>query len=238
MLSTHHSLANCNRYAQQEIVTIFVGKERKLYRLHKDLLRNRSPYFATRLKDCWDGTQAEIELTHVSTRSFEVAIDWMYSESVPEYVPKKIGDKGPLLIDLAELYQVADLLMITQLQNQLVDTELHDARELENHWTLAGVVSAHVHGVTHTPLYQLILKDYVKHMLDEPLGVNAFRNKTAILQEHPQAAIDVLHTIHDYNRSKWAYPCNGNFCEFHVHPDGQICDSSSESPPNKKIKRP
>lgn len=135
------------------------------YLLHKDLLRDRSPYFATRLKDCWDGRQDEIELTGVSTWAFEVVIDWMYSGVVPDYVSKESGGRGPLLDVLPELYHAADVLMMTQLQNELVDTYLAHGRQSGGAWTLTGVRSAHVYEIVHTPLYQLVLKSCVRNLM-------------------------------------------------------------------------
>lgn len=205
------------------------------YLLHKDLLRDRSPYFATRLKDCWDGKQDEIELTGVSTRAFEVVIDWMYSGVVPDYVSKESGGRGPLLDVLPELYHAADVLMMTQLQNELVDTYLVHGRQSGGAWTLTGVRSAHVYEIVNTPLYQLILKSCVRNLMKAPTESDKFDEKVAAIEQHSQAVLDVLRIINKYQHEQWSNPWKGDWCEFHIHPEGETC-GSQRTPPNKRIK--
>lgn len=228
-------LLTTRRYARKEMITVLVGEKRTPYLLHKDLLMDSSPYFATRLKDCWDGKQVEIEQINVSTRAFEVIIDWMYSGVVPDYATQVSDNLSSFADRLPEMYRAADVLMMTKLQNRLVDANLASSRQKPSSWSFLGVANAHLWEITHTPLYQLILKSRTKRLVDEPRESDEFEDATDHVRPYPEAVMDVLRMTNKYLTEKWSKPCEGDWCEFHIHPDGETCDTQG-APPNKKIK--
>lgn len=159
----------------------------------------------------------------MSIRAFEVAIDWMYTGRVPDYVANESGGRGPLAAELPELYHAADLLMMIELQNQLIDTDLSAENREGLVWGLRSVADAHAYEILHTPLYQLILRDCAKHLVNDPLSRDKFDAEMAAVREYPQAVLDMFRAFNDYHNSNWPYPHEDDWCKFHIHPDGQEC---------------
>lgn len=159
----------------------------------------------------------------------------MYFAGVLDYVINAPGGRRERVCDIPELYHAADVLMATRLQNQLVDMQLARARQTKGHCDLRAVRDAHVHMVTRTPLYQLIFKSCVKRLADSPTESEEFEWQTVQLGRYPGAVLDVLRMTNKHLKEKWSDPWVGDWCEFHIHPDGERCDSQHQ-PPSKRIK--
>jgi len=159
----------------------------------------------------------------------------MYFAGVLDRAIHAPGSRRECVWNVPELYHAADVLMITKLQNQLVDTCLAAARQMKRHWRLKTVRDAHTHMVMHTPVYQLILRSCVKWLVDSPTESDEFARETVQLEGYPEAVLDLLRMTNRCLREKWSDPWVGDWCEFHIHPDGERCDPQHQSP-SKRIK--
>lgn len=62
---------------------MLIGSTKHRYFVHKSLLAAKSLFFRTMFKECWDGEKEEVELAQIHKEGFEVALNWMYSGSLP-----------------------------------------------------------------------------------------------------------------------------------------------------------
>lgn len=54
------------------------------------MLVAKSPFFATCLKDCWNGNTNKVQLKDEVPSAFEVLVDWLYTESLPSHLFQKL----------------------------------------------------------------------------------------------------------------------------------------------------
>ncbi|KAI4616874.1 hypothetical protein J4E83_006456 [Alternaria metachromatica] len=67
-----------------EIVTIFVGPEKKRYNLHKDIICHHSEYFRVAYNGRWKEADEGVTLEDVEVPVFNVFVHWLYTQQVPE----------------------------------------------------------------------------------------------------------------------------------------------------------
>ncbi|KAI4685085.1 hypothetical protein J4E81_008897 [Alternaria sp. BMP 2799] len=86
--------------AQGEIVTIFIGPEKKRYNIHKDIICHHSEYFRTAFNGHWKESDEGVTLEDVEVEVFNVFVHWLYAQSLPvksrdfAHIARDKGDKG------------------------------------------------------------------------------------------------------------------------------------------------
>lgn len=61
------------------MVKVYVGQERQLFTVHKELLVTESSYFEAALKKEWhEGQTREVELTNEKAYAFNLFAEWLY----------------------------------------------------------------------------------------------------------------------------------------------------------------
>ena len=204
---------------------MLVGPDRTCFKLHKDLLCDKSVYFEARLKDCWDGTKPKIDLPDISLAHFEIIVDWLYTGRIPDHFLKvdESTNRPPLWSMIEALYKAADTLMLTEFQNKLVDLDLADSRKSGSTWWLESLAKHHEMELTHTPFYKMVLRSSVKHFVENPRSEDDFESVLSSLVNYPQGSIDILREINLFNRKPWPPVHQEDKCEFHIHVDEQKC---------------
>lgn len=212
-------------FATGPIVAIIVGPQEQLFHIHKQVLVDKCPYFAFRLKDCWDGKIGEpLKIEDVNVEGFKEVVNWLYSGTLPQ-ATKSLDDKWSRSIKSA--YKVADQLAMTNLQNMLIDSKLEYFKTQNVAYTLNAVRYVWDAQLSHTPYYQMVLKSSVRRFMTKQLDEEEVVYQTAKMMSHPQAVVDVLRVINEYNKKAWINVAYGNPCEYHIHPDGKRCDGPS-----------
>lgn len=174
--------AEGSSFTQQKIITVCVGPKKKPFQLHRQLLIDKSPYFETRLKACWEGSADKLELDDFSVEGFEIVVDWMYTNEIPERLRCSQERDSDAIVNalhtlLLPAYQAADMLMIADLQNKLVDLEIELFHAEGQTWSIRRVKTLHRLNLAHTPYYDLVIKSSVGTLSNLPLTK---RNATTI----------------------------------------------------------
>lgn len=103
-------------FTASSIVTVIVGKEQRIYKLHRNLLVKKSPFFAKCLNSgMLEQQREEIVLPEDSSRAFDFIADWVYYEKVREVK----GNEGAE--ERIRAYVLADKYCMPELQNALLD---------------------------------------------------------------------------------------------------------------------
>jgi hypothetical protein len=70
--------------AMGEIVAISIGPEKKLFRVHKDLICHHSEYFRTAYNGQWKESESGVALEDVETEVFKIFLHWLYAQDLPD----------------------------------------------------------------------------------------------------------------------------------------------------------
>ncbi|KAK5099011.1 hypothetical protein LTR70_000867 [Exophiala xenobiotica] len=204
-------------YMQQKPVSILVGAERKRYFIFKDLLSAKSPYFAARFKECWDGKKDEVELCDAGEEEFEVVMDWMHPDKLPTRLTLYNEDLYNWTLS-SRTYKLADRLIIPKLQDELLTAEFAKLRKSGLWWGLGRLIYLQDLGLAHTPYYSFYLKAAVWAFMTGRRYVRAERHEEVILslKDHGQVAVDVLLSIRKWNDKAWGDLCEGDLKAFMV----------------------
>lgn len=203
------------------MVKILVGSEKTVYNLYNDLLCAKCPYFAARLKACWNNDDEEVWLEDAEPKDFGVAVDWMYCAELPLYfTSSSSGDKFTYFRSMPTVYKLADKLMMVDLQNALIVSFLEHNQKYHLISTFFSVVDVVELDLCHTPLYQLMIRDAVKHYLDKDCSQTQIEETVAKLSKYPNLLHDVFILITKYHQHPWAKLSPADASQYYVEDRG------------------
>ena len=99
-------------------VNVSKGTYQKSFLIHKEFLCHYSPYFDAAFNGNFqEGANLTLDLEDTSPNTFDIFLDWLYTQKVPSDLEK--GENGPdVLRQLVDLWLLADRLLIPKLQNE------------------------------------------------------------------------------------------------------------------------
>ncbi|MCJ1389248.1 hypothetical protein MMC18_002104 [Xylographa bjoerkii] len=101
------------------VVTLIVGKKKRVFKIHKNLLCSASAYFKAALDGKFkEADTLEIELVEDSPKVIERFQLWLYTQSILESTESCNRLSDELLM---EIYSFARVRLITKLQNDAID---------------------------------------------------------------------------------------------------------------------
>lgn len=209
---------NPPRYTREKPISVLVGHEKVRYFVHKGPFVAKSPFFRAILKDCWDGKQEEIELNMLSSKGFDVVVEWVYSGQLhPELVGYNLRDKQCWNDHLCA-YKAADILMIDRLQNQLILNEAAWLRENDQTYkSISPLQTLHDQDLCHTKYYGFVLKLVIENMADtSDITSKEWNDQMKCAEEYPQLLINVLTNTREWLQKPWESVLEGDLSEFLV----------------------
>lgn len=213
-------------FATSEIVTVYVGKKRKAYQVHKELLVSKSPYFRGSLISAFpEGRSNEVYLREDTPEAFSWLITWLYSGVV-----NAIGTKHDACIGFKTCI-MADRFLIVSLKNDLVDAirrfyarQVMGAellRLLAKHEGFEGELKRFVFDQV---AYDLL--EYTRNMeLDPYLPSGSDRSAMdSFLAQGSSTAIDTFWALRNWAGKEHVDPSSLEGCYYHEHPSGSpVC---------------
>lgn len=135
------------------MVDIYVGEERKKFRLHRDLLCERSEFFQASFGGHFKEAEAqELALPEDSVESFELLLGWLYGAPL---ISISSEQKFPIYLDLVIL---AQKLGLEHLQNETMDHILKFYRLYSPEPPAHTIRSIYGNTSTGDPLRRLIIR--------------------------------------------------------------------------------
>jgi len=134
-------------------VTLIVGKEKKAYNLHKDLLCFYSDYFRAAFNGSFkEAADRKLELPNVEISLFDKFQVWLYTRDLQE--PTGPGGGFHFLVDM---WILGDQHQIPLLQNQVMD-EIFAKLAQSNSFTVNVVPKAYAKTVAGSPLRKAVIE--------------------------------------------------------------------------------
>lgn len=149
-----------------------------------------------------------------------------------------LGTLAPYLVEaeqslkgssLTEVYKAADILVLPQLQNDLVDLRIQVYYERDYFHNVTVLIVLARLDLLHTPIYRLVLRSAVGGFVSQPDSDTECSKNADGLIKYPKVVKDFIMTVNRYNRQPWPKITAEDACQFHLHPDGTPCT------PNKSL---
>jgi hypothetical protein len=216
-------------FSISEIVTVLVGKNKRPYYLHKDILVNNSEFFRKCLSiGMAEQTHGRIELPEDSCRGFDILVQWLYSKTVSHVF--KYED-----VDLAiRAYVLADKYAMHQACNSIIDA-------LKAYWKRMLMYPDHFtwiskHADDASPLLNLacamlasdLVREKEKYQHDIEGNGSAHRasglKKLLAVSRHASMLLWAVTQVDP----KAAQPDPTKGCQYHVHGPNEFCKAAKK----------
>lgn len=173
--------------------------------MHRGLFAAKSPYFRVLLKSCWSGEKDEIEIPDIPSDGFNVVVDWMYSGQLPDKVKVYTKGNSSNAFQIAlNTYKAADVLMITQLQNAIIENEAAIFAEHRLHWNCDRLKSISEKDLTHTAYYRFVLKSVLMNMMtSSKQSTKEWEKDVKCIEDNPMILIDLLTGVKEWQQKTW-----------------------------------
>ena len=216
-----HSDEPC-KFCQSGFFTLRIGKDKKEFYVHKQMLKACSKYFERILAEDSEWQEAKDnqitwEDEHIDVIS--IWIDWLYGQ------PISINESWSTMVDC---YSFAAQRLLTDFKNAVMDAFRQQHKD-KNWYTgpreLWRLKELDLMG---TPMWTCGLRSMVKTLLKQPEDWNPDKWKTSRGQldkamEDPDFAKAVIAVVLDFQTSEWGDPHVLAGCHFHEHEAGEKC---------------
>lgn len=214
----------CRSFSESEVVTVLVGADKHPFRIYKQLLCDKIPYFEACLKSDWRSHDSSpVELDDIDVDAFRVVVRWLFNEALS--IPSR--DSTFTQHDLENVYQIADRLMLAKLQNALIDAAIESLKP-NDAFKFGKLQSLRDRNLSHTLLYRLVLKSAVRSFMVKVPTKEMIVDELKSIAD-PNLFREIIVSIYEYNGKPWPRPVNmADRSEFYVGDANE--ESKRESP--------
>ena len=215
---------------------IYVGKTRRHWSLHRNILCNHSTWFQSQIEHGnmkKGGENVSVELFDDDPRAFELLIKWLYQGKIDDVSDMPMDKKWNFVDACQQLYILCEKINLPQLKNLAIDQFRKGCNE-------AGLVPGPeemkpVYDKTpsSSPFRKLVSMIAARQIMDPESDSDASSYRQCF-EGNADFAIDVVNAIKfGAGGSLFHDPTEAKGCCFHEHPPGQRCDTRSA---NKSIR--
>lgn len=215
---------NTSRYSQSGVTNIVVGKERVLFSVHTNLLRQKSEAFRAALSDDWKkkgSIVSEIVWEDEDPDVVETVIDWIYHDTLPTLTTTKLDFNLCLMC-----YVFAETRMMFGLKNTIIDILRKDYVQHKHIIEPTEVRKAYELGLDNTQMGKSLLESTVYKIMGNQIkeSCKAWTDQLVEACEDNCFAKDIVKEIVSYRKSAYGAPYEGEGCFYHDHADGSVCE--------------
>ena len=125
---TNNVVLTASSFASSPTVELLIGTDEKPFHIHKDLLTCHSSYFEARFADRWKSDETmQFRLPDHASDLFKYILTWLYTGEIRIDTSLLDNDENLNWDIWIKLYHQADMLLLTDFQNQMVDMDLSQA---------------------------------------------------------------------------------------------------------------
>ncbi|TVY35863.1 Kelch repeat and BTB domain-containing protein [Lachnellula occidentalis] len=213
-----------------EIVELFIGKEKKLLRVHKALLCQKVPYFAKMFQGGFkEAAENSATFPDDSEESFGLLIEWVYTGKVRPLAEISIDKVLAANWSMINFYTLAEKICLTNLKDQILDchrlyqtgrNELWDFPRMRKAWNTTAENS----GLRRYAKDSLI---YIFMAAKHPSALTTWTTSGLVEMavEDNQLFVLTLDAIrtHSHDGTKPTDPRQAATCHYHSHGKDEVC---------------
>lgn len=211
------------------MVDIYVGKERKQWSLHRNLLCHHSPYFETELlghevpKKQRDDGSNKLELLDDDPRGFELLVKWLYQGQLDDATEMDNDEKYGYAVACHKLYLLSSKFSMPHLSNLAMDAyrqNLNAAHLVPDPDEINDIYRSSPPG---SPFRRLMTKIAARQIMDPEVDKDA-ESYRAAFENNPDFAVEMVNSIRYMSGGMlFDNPTDGKECDWHDHSDGGDC---------------
>lgn len=208
-------------------VDIYVGKERRHWSLHRNLLCHQSTYFETEFLGHEvpktakkDGTSDKLELPDDDPRGFELLVKWLYQGQLEAVSEMSDGAKYEYAVACHKLYMLCDKFGMMRLKNIAIDQYRRGLNEAQLVPDADEINDIYRASPINSPFRKLMIQIAARQIMDPEVEKDAesYRN---CFEDNPDFAVEMVNAIRYMSGGMlFRDPTAGDECLYHDHTEG------------------
>ena len=204
---------------------IQVGKTRRRWSLHRNLLSFHSKWFrrqvAAKIRDRGD----QIELFDDDPRAFELLVKWLYQGNIDDVSTMAIDRKWDYAFACQQLYILCEKVDLPQLKNVAMDQFRKGCYEAGLVPGADEMILVYQKTPPSSPFRKLVSRIAARQLMDPECEHDGSIYRDCFAK-NPDFAVDVISAIKvGTGVSLFEDPTSDEGCLYHEHPHGQNCSS-------------
>ncbi|KAF2219589.1 hypothetical protein BDZ85DRAFT_44048 [Elsinoe ampelina] len=208
-------------------VDIFVGKDKRRWSIHRNLLVHHSGYFETAFMGAHlpKSKQANqtLELLKDDPAGFELFVKWLYQGRLDDPGTMSDEQKYEYAVACHKLYLLCERFELPDLKNMSVDQYrlcLNEAQLVPDAEEINDIYKISPKG---SPFRKLMTQIAARQIMDPDTDKDA-ESYRSCFQDNPDFAVDMVNAIKTGTGGVlFDDPTEGNDCEYHDHENGAAC---------------
>jgi hypothetical protein len=212
-----------------EMVTLCVGPENYVFRVHKKPLCKKIAYFAKMFNGKFEeAITSTATFPEDESLNFGRLLNWVYQDIIPTVTFHKNEDgKWHENWDVLKLYVLAEKLCVSEVMDRALDAYmaaqrrskiLADIDDVDAGYSDTGESSTLRKFLCQTFIYALIFFDNGR-----PGGSWENKGMQMLLVKHPDLARDIVPILRGTMGKRVAHPLQASKCAFHAHGENEPC---------------
>lgn len=228
-----HAKASRQRLLSGPTVDIYVGREKKHWSLHKNLLCHHSSYFETEFQGHEVPKKEEHAPSHYlpddDPRGFELLVKWLYQGHLDDASHMTDEDKYEYAVACQKLYQLCDKFDMIHVKNLAMDSyrqNLNAAQLVPDADEINEIYRASPIG---SPFRKLMAKIAARQIMDPGVDKDADSYRVCF-DGNPDFAVDMINSIRYMSGGiLFDDPTEQEDClQWHDHRDGTGCGAKNK----------
>ncbi|KAL9130535.1 MAG: hypothetical protein Q9217_001303 [Psora testacea] len=203
---------------------IHVGKSKRKWSLHRNLLSYHSAWFREQIKEEVAEKGGKVDLFDDDPRAFELLVKWLYQGKIDNVSNLAIEKKWDYAFACQQLYILCEKINLPQLKNLAIDQFRRGCYEAGLVPGPEEMVPVYQKTPPSSPFRKLVSRIAARQIMDPGSEKDASVYRDCFARS-PDFAVDVVNAIKEGAGGKlFVDPTEGNGCQYHDHHMGQRCD--------------
>ena len=216
------------------MIGILVGPEQKAFRVHKNLLCTKVPYFQKILNGGFkEATEQVAKLPYDDPAAFGLFLEWLYVGRLPPIPPFSV-DKwkwSHLIFERVKLYCFAENIASPKLMDYTMTTLISGYLQ-NNTLPSFGQIKLAYRNSLSTSRLRKFMSQSVHYICTSPMcSAEIWSNKEIceFLIGNKEGATDLVESMRESSGEVTPDPRCMALCTFHVHPENEECEFKNVS---------
>ena len=201
-----------------------VGKTKRKWSLHRNLLSYHSKYFRDQIKEEVRGKGGKVDFFDDDERAFELLVKWLYQGKIDDVSTMTLDKKWDYAFACQQLYLLCDKINLPQLKNLAIDQFRKGCYEAGLVPGAEEMIPIYQKTTPSSPFRKLVSRIAARQIMD-PANTGGAGVYRECFSANPEFAIDIINAIKEgVGGTLLNDPTEYDGCEYHDHPLGQPCN--------------